>query len=225
VLEYDTFIKKRGKKETKILSITTSIIFMGMMMFTSNLIHGQLDSSATTAVDHDGYVLDHCTPFVFHSNQMLNFTIRINSSMVGLYTQSCAGALASAKQDCSTPTSYSVIVCQDPRYQQWLLHYYNSSQNYDIIAKTIKVVNNLTQTINARVNQSELNTRLNSILDFCLNALPNGIQACDKQLKNLVTEVCATNNGRLDACHNGKVDQYYVARAAAVSKSAINKTR
>jgi hypothetical protein len=74
------------------------------------------------------------------------------------------------------------------------------------------------------VNQSELNARLNSILDFCLNSLPNGIQACDRQLKNLVTEVCAANNGRLDACHNGKVDQYYVARAAGVTKPPINKT-
>ncbi len=180
-------------------------------MFTSNQVHGQLDSSATTAVDHDGYVLDHCTPFVFHSNQMLNFTTRFNSSMIGLYTQSCAGALAFVKQDCSNPTSYSLIVCQE-----WLLHYYNASQNYDIIAKTTKVVNNLTQTINAR---------LNIILDFCLKSLPNGIQPCDKQLKDLVTQVCAANNGRLDACHNGTVDQYYVARAAAVSKSAINKTR
>lgn len=73
-------------------------------------------------------------------------------------------------------------------------------------------------------NQSELNARLNSILDFCLNSLPNGLQACDRQLKNVVTEVCAANNGALDACHNGKVDQYYVARAAGVTKSATNKT-
>ncbi|PWU82750.1 MAG: hypothetical protein DLM72_00100 [Candidatus Nitrosopolaris wilkensis] len=75
------------------------------------------------------------------------------------------------------------------------------------------------------LNQSELNARLNSILDFCLNSLPNGIQACDRQLKNVVTDVCTANNGRLDACHNGKVDQYYVARAAGVRKSAINKTQ
>lgn len=74
------------------------------------------------------------------------------------------------------------------------------------------------------VNQTGLNTRLNSILDFCLNALPNGIQACDRQLKNLVTDVCAANNERLDACHNGKVDQYYAARSAVVTKFATNKT-
>ena len=73
------------------------------------------------------------------------------------------------------------------------------------------------------VNQSDLNARLNSILDFCLNSLPNGIHACDRQLKNVVTEVCAANNGKLDACHNGKVDQYYVGLTGG-SKSAINKT-
>jgi hypothetical protein len=73
-------------------------------------------------------------------------------------------------------------------------------------------------------NQSGLNVRLNTILDFCLKSLPNGIQACDKQLKDLIAQVCAANNGELDACHNGKVDQYYVARAAEVSRSAINKT-
>src|SRR5437870_11073892 len=53
-------------------------------------------------------------------------------------------------------------------------------------------------------NQSGLNVRLNTILDLCLKSLPNGIQACDKQLKDLVTQVCAANNGELDACHNGK---------------------
>ena len=72
------------------------------------------------------------------------------------------------------------------------------------------------------VNQSQINARLNIVLDFCMKSLPNGIQACDKQLKDVVTQVCA-NNVELDACHNGKVDQYYKARAAEVSKSAINK--
>ena len=74
-------------------------------------------------------------------------------------------------------------------------------------------------------NQSGLNIKLNTVLDFCLRSLPNGNPACDKQLRDLVTQVCAANNGELDACHNGKVDQYYVVRAAEVSRSAINKTR
>jgi|GEM_PF-1856060 hypothetical protein len=203
--------------KVKIIIASTAILFIGMVMLISNPIYGQLDSSVTTAVDHDGYVLDHCTPFVFHSKQMLNFT-KSNSSIVGFYSQSCAGALASVKEYCSTPTSYSQIVCQDPRYQDWLLHYFNVSQNYDIVAKTIKVIPIMGG------NLSGLNTRLSDIVDFCLKYLPNGIQACDKQLKNVVTEVCAANNGVLDACHNGKVNQYYVARAAEVSRF-INKTR
>jgi hypothetical protein len=73
------------------------------------------------------------------------------------------------------------------------------------------------------VNQTQINARLNGVVDFCMKSLPNGIQACDRQLKDVVTQVCA-NIGELDACHDGKVDQYYKARAAEASKSAINKT-
>ena len=69
------------------------------------------------------------------------------------------------------------------------------------------------------VNQSQINARLNGVVDFCMKSLPIGIKICDKQLKNVVTQVCA-NIGQLDACHDGKVDQYYKVRA---SKSAINK--
>jgi hypothetical protein len=69
------------------------------------------------------------------------------------------------------------------------------------------------------VNQSQINARLNGVVDFCMKSLPNGTQACDKQLKDVVTQVCA-NIGELDACHDEKVDQYYKARAAEASKSA-----
>ena len=43
-------------------------------------------------------------------------------------------------------------------------------------------------------------------------------------LKTSLLKCVLANNGALDACHNGKVDQYYVARAAGVTKSATNKT-
>jgi len=52
--------------KVKIIIASTAILFIGMVMLISNPIYGQLDSSVTTAVDHDGYVLDHCTPFVDH---------------------------------------------------------------------------------------------------------------------------------------------------------------
>jgi len=82
-----------------------------------------------------------------------------------------------------------------------------------------------TATPNTIENQSILNTRLNSIVDFCLNSLPKGVQACDNQLKDLVSQVCSANSGQLDACHNGKVNLYYEARSTEQSKSISNKTR
>jgi hypothetical protein len=52
----------------------------------------------------------------------------------------------------------------------------------------------------ARQNETrlQLNPGLNSILDLCLKSLPNGIHSV---IKDLVTQVCAANNGELDACH------------------------
>jgi hypothetical protein len=58
-----------------------------------------------------------------------------------------------------------------------------------------------------------LNTRLNNVVSFCMNSLPSGIKACDNELRSLVSQVCVSTNGQLDACHNGLVDQYYKIRA------------
>jgi hypothetical protein len=58
-----------------------------------------------------------------------------------------------------------------------------------------------------------LNTRLNNVVSFCMNSLPAGIKACDNELQSLVSQVCTSTNGQLDACHNGLVDQYYKIRA------------
>jgi hypothetical protein len=72
------------------------------------------------------------------------------------------------------------------------------------------------------VNESEINARLKGVVGYCMNSLPNGIQACDKELKHVVIQWCS-NIAELDACHDGKVEQYYKARAAEASKSAVNK--
>jgi hypothetical protein len=71
------------------------------------------------------------------------------------------------------------------------------------------------------VNQSQINARLNGVVDFCMKSLPVGVKPCDNQLKDVVTQICASI-GELDACHNGKVEQYYKVRASEVSKSDIN---
>ena len=67
------------------------------------------------------------------------------------------------------------------------------------------------------VNESQINARLNGVVDFCMKSLPVGIKSCDNQLKNLVSQICVSI-GELDACHNGKVDQYYKVRTSEASK-------
>ena len=74
-------------------------------------------------------------------------------------------------------------------------------------------------------NRSILNARLNTVVNLCINSLPKGIQACDKQLKDLVLQVCSANNGELDACHNGEVNRYYSERATEQAKSVSNKSQ
>ncbi len=73
-------------------------------------------------------------------------------------------------------------------------------------------------------NRSILNSRLNTIVNLCMNSLPKGIQACDTQLKDLVSQVCSANNGQLDACHNGAVNRYYAERSAGETKTLSNKS-
>jgi hypothetical protein len=64
------------------------------------------------------------------------------------------------------------------------------------------------------IQQQDTNTQLNNVVDFCMKSLPNGIPECDNQLRDLVNSICNSNDNKdnLDACHNGRVDQYYKVR-------------
>jgi hypothetical protein len=64
------------------------------------------------------------------------------------------------------------------------------------------------------IQQQDTNTQLNNVVDFCMKSLPNGIPECDNQLRDLVNSVCNDNRGSLDACHDGRVEQYYKVRGA-----------
>jgi hypothetical protein len=88
-----------------------------------------------------------------------------------------------------------------------------------VLVGAISLYNRSSSNVPA-VNESQINARLNGVVDFCMRSLPVGIKSCDNQLKNLVSQICASI-GELDACDNGKVDQYYNIRASEVSKSAI----
>ena len=73
----------------------------------------------------------------------------------------------------------------------------------------------------SNTQQGNTNTQLNNIVNFCMRSLPNGIPQCDSQLRELVNSVCYNHNDNLDACHDGKVNQYYTVRSA---QSKINNT-
>jgi len=88
-----------------------------------------------------------------------------------------------------------------------------------VLVGAISLYNRSSSNVPA-VNESQINARLNGVVDFCMKSLPVGIKACDNQLKTFVTQICASI-GVLDACHNGKVLQYYKIRASEVSKSRI----
>ena len=88
-----------------------------------------------------------------------------------------------------------------------------------VLVGAISLYNRSSSNVPA-VNESQINARLNGVVDFCMKSLPVGIKPCDNQLKTFVTQLCASI-GELYACHNGKVDQYYKVRASQVSKSEV----
>ena len=72
--------------------------------------------------------------------------------------------------------------------------------------------------------QGNINIQLNSIINFCRESLPNGIPECDSQLREIVNSVCYKHNDNLDACHDGKMNQYYTVRSAQSKINNINTT-
>lgn len=67
-------------------------------------------------------------------------------------------------------------------------------------------------TPSTRVEKQDINIQLNSVIDFCLKSLPEGTPECDNQLGEVVVSTCKANNNNLDACINGKVNNYYTMR-------------
>jgi hypothetical protein len=59
---------------------------------------------------------------------------------------------------------------------------------------------------------SDLNSQVNAMVSGCIQALPNGTPECDSQLKEIVSQLCQQNNDSLDACKDGRVQQYYQMR-------------
>ena len=68
-------------------------------------------------------------------------------------------------------------------------------------------------TPSTRVEEQDINTQLNRVIEFCIQSLPDGIPECDSQLSQMVAKTCKDNNDNLDACRNDKVNQYYRTRS------------
>jgi|SRR4026207_1544827 hypothetical protein len=89
-----------------------------------------------------------------------------------------------------------------------------------IVAGAMSYFNRSSSTANN--NQILLNERVNNIVDFCINSLPNGTTMCDSRLGPLLNKICNGENNTaqqsLDACHDGKVAQYYKVRNDEINK-------
>jgi hypothetical protein len=89
------------------------------------------------------------------------------------------------------------------------------------VAGAISFYNRSPNTNNVNNNIPLINARLNSVVSFCLKSLPKGYAACDSQLSPAVSKICAEHAGQpIDACRDGKVDQYYRIRSTEIAKNS-----
>lgn len=65
---------------------------------------------------------------------------------------------------------------------------------------------------------SDLNSQVNAMVSGCIQSLPDGRPECDSQLKEIVAQLCQQDSS-LDACTDGKVQQYYQARQPETSSN------
>ena len=67
---------------------------------------------------------------------------------------------------------------------------------------------------------TEANMAANRLVDMCLNSLPNGDPSCDN-LRQTIGDVCDTTENQLDACNDGRVEQYYQQIGIEQSNTAV----
>jgi len=93
-----------------------------------------------------------------------------------------------------------------------------------VIAGAASLFNRSATTTTTNNNQTLLNARINNVVNFCINSLPNGTSACDNQLGPVVNRICSEDiNARqaLDSCHDGKITQYYKTRNDEITKRSV----
>ncbi|HEY7573363.1 MAG TPA: hypothetical protein VH796_18545 [Nitrososphaeraceae archaeon] len=89
------------------------------------------------------------------------------------------------------------------------------------VAGAISFYNRAPSTNNNSDSIPLINSRLNSVVNFCLKSLPKGYAACDGQLGPAVDKICSDHAGQpIDACSDGKVAQYYKVRSTEIAKNS-----
>lgn len=77
------------------------------------------------------------------------------------------------------------------------------------------------QERNAKI--AEINSIANNLVSECMRTLPQGRSYCDEQLRQSIAEACESTDGKLDACHDGRVERYYSTVAA--NKASLPTTQ
>ena len=103
------------------------------------------------------------------------------------------------------------------------LNQVQASPDIQRLAEFAGEMGNRSPSANSNTNNIPLiNTRLNSVVNFCLKSLPKGYAACDRQLSPAVSKICAEHAGQpIDACSDGKVAQYYKIRSTQIAKNSM----
>ena len=72
---------------------------------------------------------------------------------------------------------------------------------------------------------SALNARINAAVNSCMQFLPSGNPTCDAQLGPAIDKICNPQSNaqqqlsQIDACHDGRVVQYYKVRNTEIMKT------
>lgn len=98
-----------------------------------------------------------------------------------------------------------------------------------VLATAISVFSRI-NTTNGNNNQKQItleqfNTQVNNDVDICMRSLPTGRADCDTQLIKITDQLCNRNIQQLDACHNGKIAQYYKIRDSSRDGKGLNSTK
>jgi hypothetical protein len=148
-----------------------------------------------------------------------NVTITNDQQLAQKNIDSCDNYALIIKLDVCPNHSNKFPICSEPRLAQYI-------HERGLDAATVAPTEwydvshpGLQNEIIYKATHPDTNERLNNVVDFCINSLPNGTAACDNQLVPVLNKLCNESQQTLDACQNGKVAQYQKVRNNEITKT------